>query len=573
MICPKCKNKVKDNLSMCPICGSPMKKKVRKVVKNKYIKDEASKNVGGVISNNSSVVSFKKKKVQQEIKRSDYSTYLDYQEAKDAIKDQELAKATKYKSKILKSNEPEGNGFFSILKIEKIKPNEKNIGEYKKELLESNNKTTGANKAQIKFSKNSAEASIRTKREADFNKVGNVAKTKRYSSEWKGNSSRQVSRQESYQSGRFVNVPNSSYNLNLPLEEPVKKKHGIGDFLSYMVVMAVWVIVIFVVISANNKGYYFSSGNGDMEEYTGVSKSNQVSNGSSIGVTSIVYDNQYLKQMKINNLSDVNKLIVSDSEKQKRNCPSDVKKVENEIIAHYGVTAVNFCEIDKNLAEELRNVVAYIYNEFPNARDYLTNITIANVGENETYIAAFMPVFTFATSNTSSGYPVGIKTQIILNAKYFLNPVKLKNSVSSGANSGYFPPNATSSSTVAHEFGHYLSYVAMLNYYNSNRLNYVTESDSKKLYSVYTDFTKGNFSYKLLQEAYQEYQNTTFASGTFDEFRASISRYAMAKDKSGKYIYDETIAEAFHDCYLNGEKAKPASKAILTILNQKLEEG
>ena len=53
MICPKCKNKVKDNLSMCPICGSPMKKKVRKVVKNKYIKDEASKNVGGVISNNS----------------------------------------------------------------------------------------------------------------------------------------------------------------------------------------------------------------------------------------------------------------------------------------------------------------------------------------------------------------------------------------------------------------------------------------------------------------------------------------------------------------------------------------
>ena len=36
-----------------------------------------------------------------------------------------------------------------------------------------------------------------------------------------------------------------------------------------------------------------------------------------------------------------------------------------------------------------------------------------------------------------------------------------------------------------HEFGHYLSYVALLNYYNSGKLNYVTTGQASKLYNVY----------------------------------------------------------------------------------------
>ena len=56
----------------------------------------------------------------------------------------------------------------------------------------------------------------------------------------------------------------------------------------------------------------------------------------------------------------------------------------------------------------------------------------------------------------------------------------------------------------------------------------------------------------------------------FDNFRASISSYAMAKDGTGNYIYDETIAEAFHDIYLNGNNAKPASRYIFAVLKSKL---
>ena len=44
----------------------------------------------------------------------------------------------------------------------------------------------------------------------------------------------------------------------------------------------------------------------------------------------------------------------------------------------------------------------------------------------------------------------------------------------------------------------------------------------------------------------------------------------MAKNSTGNYIYDETIAEAFHDCYLNGDNAKKASQIILETLLSKL---
>ena len=53
-----------------------------------------------------------------------------------------------------------------------------------------------------------------------------------------------------------------------------------------------------------------------------------------------------------------------------------------------------------------------------------------------------------------------------------------------------------------------------------------------------------------------------------EEFRASISEYAASLDDYGEPIYDETIAEAYHDWYLNKQKATDASKAIVTVLKK-----
>ena len=359
------------------------------------------------------------------------------------------------------------------------------------------------------------------------------------------------------------------------------KQFKFGYALVFLVILS---IGLFILLKDNkSNAYYFGepktivSGDGnnniiideEMLQYEGISKSGQTGIVSSNDQTSIVFDYQYFEQLIFNSETDVKRLIASDSNKQKGNCLPDVINIENEIISNYGITAVNFCEMPVEMAQELRDVVAYIYDNFPNARNYLTNMTIANVGSS-TYIAAFMPVFTFGTSKTSTGYPVAIKTQIILNAKYFLNMDKLTNSVAYGVKSGYFPRNANRSSAVAHEFGHYLSYIALLKYYNSDRLNFVRAQQSEKLYKVYGDFNEGKFSLALIKEAYNRFKTMYTTDMTFDEFRKSISEYAVAKDKRGAYIYDETIAEAFHDVYLNGEAASPASRMIFSVLKEKL---
>ncbi len=285
--------------------------------------------------------------------------------------------------------------------------------------------------------------------------------------------------------------------------------------------------------------------------------------------TKIIYDRQYFGQVVLKNKEEVYSIIKYDSDLQKNGCNASIRAIENEIITNYGVVAVNLCEMDPQFALELRDVIAYIYNSYPVARNYITNITLANV-DKASYIASFMPIFTFITSKSSSDYPVGIKTQIILNSKYFLNTSKIANSVKYGSNNSYFPPNATRSSTLIHEFGHYLSYVALLKEYKATQMTFVTGADSYLMYDIYNDFNRGDFSKQLILEAYNNYSFDTGTDIGFDNFRASISVYAMSKDNNGEYIYDETIAEAFHDVYLNQGNAKPASRYIVQSLLTKL---
>jgi len=363
-----------------------------------------------------------------------------------------------------------------------------------------------------------------------------------------------------------------------------KKKASPGSILTAFSLIIICLLAGIYFFKNSNASFYFGEDNtinitGDstisvdeeMLKYQGVSKSGQIPALGSTGVTSIIYDYQYFNQMTFNSIDDANRLIVSDSNRQKDNCLPEIVMIENEIVNNYGITAVNLCEMDTEFALELRNVISYVYNEFPNSRNYMTNITLANI-EGVTYMAAFMPVFTFATSRTANNYPVVIKSQILLNAKYFLDVDKLESSVAYGVKSGYFPKNANRASTVAHEFAHYLSYVALCRHYNAGKLVFVSASSSSLLYKVYADFNNGNFSYSMLQTAYKRYLEKYDDTISFDDFRKSISTYAVAKDKSGNYIYDETIAEAFHDCYLNGDYAKPASKVIIEVLKEKLGE-
>ena len=601
MKCIKCKKIVPGNKSVCPHCGSQLIKKssastkgasnkyikengadlvgstvtktkgsmarldkpkqttvryrnTNKGSKNKYLTEDNSSLVGGAVSkNNGSFVKLEKKpskKKIQSIERKDFNNYIDYKEAKE-------------------------NQEAQIRSINELR----NVSKFDESDLSSKVVTTD----KVRGSSKVGLASLKERGAADAAKMGAKTVSKFDNSLIKiareNKNKPQPMRQEDYQR-QNVTVPNVEI-VEVSVEKQKRKRNFKleTNALSYSIVVALWIVAIVVLISSSNNSFYFSQNQSftstavdddAFTDYRGVSKSGQTGGSSSEGYTSVVYDNQYLAQFTIRTEQDVYNLISTDSKKQKANCPNNIKEIEETIVNNYGITAVNLCEMDEDFALELVSVVKYIYQEFPNARNYLTNLTLANVGDENSFIAAFMPIFTFSTSNSTSGYPVATKTQIILNAKYFLNNEKIKNSVSYGSKSGYFPPNATRSSTVAHEFGHYLSYVALLNYYETDQLNYVRATETSLLYDVYDDFNAGNFSKILLEEAFDDYVAETGSTESFYEFRASISQYAIAKDSSGLYIYDETIAEAFHDYYLNGSNAKPASLAIVEVLKSKL---
>ena len=59
---------------------------------------------------------------------------------------------------------------------------------------------------------------------------------------------------------------------------------------------------------------------------------------------------------------------------------------------------------------------------------------------------------------------------------------------------------------------------------------------------------------------------------SIDEFAKSISEYASAKDKNGKLIADETIAEAIHDYYLHKANMNKASLEIVNVINLRLNK-
>ena len=257
--------------------------------------------------------------------------------------------------------------------------------------------------------------------------------------------------------------------------------------------------------------------------------------------------------------------------KGKKLLQEKLEKIENEIIKNYGITAVNLCEMDPKFAKEVGNVFKKIYEEYPGTEEVLTNLTLVNAPMSSGYIAAFQPIFTFATNATESTYPWVLKTQIYLNTTYFLNTERLKLSVQNGSAAGHFPPNATIYSPVAHEMGHYLSFLAMMNNYNVDQILLIDEKNVDVLYDLVDDFGNGTFSLKMIKEAYNNAQKENSTTLAFDAWRATISAYAVAKNNSGEYIYDETIAEAFHDVYLNGERASSASKYVIAVLKKYLK--
>lgn len=344
-------------------------------------------------------------------------------------------------------------------------------------------------------------------------------------------------------------------------------------------VICALVCIVFVILSIlvigviGNKSVYFSNQPNDTSNID--DDTNEVSDDSMVtiapGKTSVVFDNYY-PDAQLKTAEEAIDLIIKDSQNEKKKCKkTDIVEIENRISKNYGITAVNLCELNKEFALEVEGVVKIIHDKYPTARKYLTNLTLVNASMSEGYIAAFYNMFKFAESNSTDTYPWGFKTLIGLNSAYFLNTKRLDLTVADASKTGHFPKNATRYSVVAHEFGHYLSFLAARSEHGLDSVLLANANNTMAITDLATDMKDGKNTVSMIEEAFSNYQKKYNDGMTILQFRQSISGYAVTKNNDGDFIYDETIAEAFHDYYLNGDSAAKASIEVVLVLNSRLE--
>ncbi len=366
------------------------------------------------------------------------------------------------------------------------------------------------------------------------------------------------------QCGRPLNTTMSVSNItqeerirrdNLKKEKSDSKKRNL---ISIGIGILLLAITLFLVIHNSHNTYHLSN------YETNTSFNSSTSSNKTVVETDNIYSN-----VDIKTIEDAITLIKEDSNKQKDSCPNNIKSIEEKMINDFDIKAVNLCEMSYNLASELYQTVKTVYLMFPSIKGNITNITIGNFDSKKHGIIAFyQPLFPFAQGKD---YSQVYKMRIVLNARFYLNEKLLNETVHQSSLSGYFPSNANMTSPIAHELGHYISFYAMRKH-NKIDQSLLYKKDDNNYYLLVDKYDSSEFSKKMLDEAYNLYISEGNEKIDFDEWRASISNYAVTKNESGKDLYDETIAEAFHDVYLNKDNAKLASKYIINILRKYVEE-
>ena len=373
-----------------------------------------------------------------------------------------------------------------------------------------------------------------------------------------------------------------------------KKKSGTAKIVIIGIILITIIILttIGIIIAINSDNVYFSDDDYDrvatrdkkdkkniydddddsgsvVNPSGGSGSSGSGSSGTRKTKTDIEVDHFYY--IDLPNAKAADDLIVKDSVEQKGSTSDEIKKIENEIINNYKVKAVNLGEMDVETAKGIAGAFKYIYENFPGARNMLSNISIGNLPMSKGEVLAyFQPKQFTASKSSASGYPKSIKSLMCLSSKYFLNPTKLKQCVEDSSKAGHFPKNVSQYAVVVHESGHFLTLVATMKKYGLESINFVEESDVEKYAKVIQDWNSYAEPLSILKEAYQNYQKKYNDNVSFDEFRASISGYAMDTDAQGNPNYHETVAEAFHDYYTNGQNAAKASIEIYNVLKQRI---
>ena len=289
--------------------------------------------------------------------------------------------------------------------------------------------------------------------------------------------------------------------------------------------------------------------------------------------SSIIQTNNQYNNIYIGTLNDASNMIKKDFEEQKWQCSSnqDISLLEQTLEENYNIINISFCDMSKEEAEKIANTIKKVYDLFPNIKGALSNITITNANTKSEYIAYFQPSYQFVNPNNDiSTYNKVNKTQILLNSYYFLNENIISNPIEEVIDKNWYVSGATWESTIAHELGHYITFKLLLKENNIDNIILVTKDNENQINNIINDFDSGNFALSIINNALNNYNTKYNKNISLEDFASSISSYAGYKDENNQILYNETIAEAIHDYYLNGNSCSQASYEIIKIITSKL---
>lgn len=289
--------------------------------------------------------------------------------------------------------------------------------------------------------------------------------------------------------------------------------------------------------------------------------------------TSVIKTNNEYNNLKINNLEEANIQIEKDLFSQKWQCTDniDIHNIEENLKKKYNIKEISFCDMELERVKIIESTIDKFFTIFPKTEGYLDIITITNSKKKDDYVAYFQPIYQFINRNSDiNKYNKVNKSQLLLNSYYFLNNDILSKNVNNIVKENFYVKNATWESLIAHELGHYITYVALLKQEGITNLTLTTKENETKLYNIIDIINNNTFSESIINESLINYNNLYHDNLDINTFTKNISEYANIKDKNGKIITDETIAEAVHDYYLHNSNASKYSIEIIKVLKTRL---
>ncbi len=247
-----------------------------------------------------------------------------------------------------------------------------------------------------------------------------------------------------------------------------------------------------------------------------------------------------------------------EMQKEKYDNP-EVKELETRMEQEFGMAYVCLGEMDLETATDVYTACEYMFTTYPELNGTLTDLTIGNL-EDGIILQAYALTRQYEFIHNGQDLPKVIRNEIILDANHFLNREWLL--ADCALDNGHWPKNANISMIVVHELAHHMLEQGISRRYNFENDWYLTDENKEAYYKVSSDrLSNQQVTYKeVVLGAYEKWCETN--QGTEDEFRKSISDYAMGIKDDGGISYTETFAEAIADVYLNGDDAAQASKLI-----------